>query len=67
MDDPAASPSPRPSPQRGEGATDHISAPLASGSGSPDYASQFNPGFRLDPAKVALVVVDMQYASGSRH
>ena len=32
-----------------------------------DYASQFNPGFRLDPAKVALVVVDMQYASGSRH
>ena len=46
---------------------DHVSAPLASGSGSPDYASQFNPGFRLDPARVALVVVDMQYASGSRH
>ena len=33
----------------------------------PDYAQQFNPGFRLDPARVALVVVDMQYASGSRH
>ena len=32
-----------------------------------DYAHQFNPGFRLDPARVALVVVDMQYASGSRH
>ena len=36
-------------------------------SGPADYASQFNPGFRLDPAKVALVVVDMQYASASRH
>jgi len=23
-----------------------------------DYAGQFNPGFRLDPARVALVVVD---------
>jgi nicotinamidase-related amidase len=44
-----------------------VSAPVASGSGSPDYAQQFNPGFRLDPARVALVVVDMQYASGSRH
>ena len=32
-----------------------------------DYASQFNPGFDLDPARVALVVVDMQYASASRH
>ena len=32
-----------------------------------DYAGQFNPGFRLDPARVALVVVDMQYASASRH
>ena len=31
-----------------------------------DYAHQFNPGFDLDPARVALVVVDMQYASGSR-
>jgi nicotinamidase-related amidase len=31
-----------------------------------DYAAQFNPGFALDPARVALVVVDMQYASGSR-
>ena len=31
-----------------------------------DYAHQFNPGFRLDPRRVALVVVDMQYASGSR-
>lgn len=32
-----------------------------------DYAHQFNPPFRLDPARVALVVVDMQYASASRH
>ena len=31
-----------------------------------DYARQFNPGFALDPRTVALVVVDMQYASGSR-
>ena len=32
-----------------------------------DYAQQFNPPFALDPAATALVVVDMQYASGSRH
>lgn len=32
-----------------------------------DYAKLFNPGFTLDPARAALVVVDMQYASGSRH
>src|SRR5260370_873957 len=31
-----------------------------------DYAGQFNPGVRLEPARVALVVVDMQYASASR-
>jgi nicotinamidase-related amidase len=31
-----------------------------------DYAHQFNPGFVLAPARVALVVVDMQYASASR-
>lgn len=31
-----------------------------------DYAHQFNPGFVLDSRAVALVVVDMQYASGSR-
>jgi nicotinamidase-related amidase len=31
-----------------------------------DYAHQFNPPFRLNPARVALVVVDMQYASASR-
>ena len=31
-----------------------------------DYAHQFNPGFVLDSRTVALVVVDMQYASGSR-
>ncbi len=31
-----------------------------------DYAHQFNPPFRLDPARVALVVVDMQHASASR-
>lgn len=40
------------------------------GAGAPpavaDYAHQFNPGFRLDPRRVALVVVDMQYASASR-
>lgn len=33
---------------------------------SDDYAHQFNPPFRLDRARVALVVVDMQYASASR-
>jgi len=33
---------------------------------SADYAHQFNPGFALEPARVALVVVDMQYASASR-
>jgi len=33
---------------------------------APDYAAQFNPGFALDPARTALVVVDMQYASASR-
>jgi nicotinamidase-related amidase len=38
-----------------------------SGVAAADYAGQFNPGFRLDPARVALVVVDMQYASASRH
>src|SRR5215467_6897313 len=31
-----------------------------------DYALQFNPGFALDPSRVALVAVDMQYASASR-
>ena len=31
-----------------------------------DYAHQFNPSFTLDPGKTALIVVDMQYASGSR-
>jgi nicotinamidase-related amidase len=31
-----------------------------------DYAHQFNPAFRLEPGRVALVVVDMQYASASR-
>jgi nicotinamidase-related amidase len=31
-----------------------------------DYAHRFNPPFSLDPGRVALVVVDMQYASGSR-
>jgi nicotinamidase-related amidase len=31
-----------------------------------DYAGQFNPGFALEPARAALVVVDMQYASASR-
>jgi len=37
--------------------------PLSPGA---DYASLFNGGFSLDPARIALVVVDMQYASGSR-
>jgi nicotinamidase-related amidase len=32
-----------------------------------DYAALFNPPFVLDPALAALVVVDMQYASASRH
>jgi hypothetical protein len=52
-----------------EGATPSscISARLASGCGSPDYANQFNPPWTLDPARSALVVVDMQYASASRH
>ncbi len=31
-----------------------------------DYGHQFNPPFRLDRARVALVVVDMQYASAAR-
>jgi len=31
-----------------------------------DYAHQFNPGFALYPRRVALVVVDLQYASASR-
>lgn len=31
-----------------------------------DYAALFNPPFALEPARTALVVVDMQYASGSR-
>ena len=31
-----------------------------------DYAALFNPPFALEPARIALVVVDMQYASGSR-
>ena len=31
-----------------------------------DYALQFNPGFALEPSRVALVAVDMQYASASR-
>ena len=40
--------------------------PVATAAAPSDYAHQFNPGFRLDPRTVALVVVDMQYASGSR-
>jgi biuret amidohydrolase len=31
-----------------------------------DYAHQFNAPWALDPARAALVVVDMQYASASR-
>ena len=31
-----------------------------------DYAALFNPGFTLEPFKTALVVVDMQYATGCR-
>ena len=36
------------------------------GLGAKDYAHQFNPPWALDPARTALVVVDMQYASASR-
>lgn len=32
-----------------------------------DYAAQFNPPFGLMAGRTALVIVDMQYASGSRH
>jgi nicotinamidase-related amidase len=53
MAGPGVTPSPRPASRGVEGGS--------------DYAALFNPGFRLVPAKVALVVVDMQYASGSRH
>ena len=31
-----------------------------------DYLIDFLPDFRLDPAGTALLVIDMQYASGSR-
>ena len=31
-----------------------------------DYLLDFVPDFRLDPARTALLVIDMQYASGSR-
>jgi nicotinamidase-related amidase len=31
-----------------------------------DYMSDFNVWFEIEPAKAALVVVDMQYATGSR-
>jgi len=31
-----------------------------------DYASFFNPGFFLEPAKTALVIIDMQYATACR-
>jgi len=31
-----------------------------------DYATLFNPGFTLEPFKTALMVVDMQYATGCR-
>ncbi|HKU93911.1 MAG TPA: cysteine hydrolase [Vineibacter sp.] len=32
-----------------------------------DYATIFNPPFALDARKSALVIIDMQHASGSRH
>jgi len=32
----------------------------------PTYIDEFTRAFRLDPATTALVIVDMQYASGSR-
>ena len=31
-----------------------------------DYITDFNVPFEIDPAKAALVVIDMQYATGSR-
>ena len=40
--------------------------PAAAPAPRADYAHQFNPGFALEPGRVALVVVDMQYASASR-
>jgi biuret amidohydrolase len=44
-----------------------VELPWDDGAAAPsDYAHQFNPAFRVEPAQVALVVVDMQYASGSR-
>lgn len=32
-----------------------------------DYAGKFKRRFTIDPSRAALVIVDMQYASGSRH
>lgn len=32
-----------------------------------DYITDFTLNFRLDPGRTALIVVDMQYATGSRH
>ena len=60
--------------EEGATASSFVSARLASGFSSPsssrapggDYAHQFNPPWALDPARTALVVVDMQYASASR-
>ena len=40
--------------------------PTSQADAARDYASLFNPPFSLDRTKVALVVVDMQYASASR-
>jgi len=32
-----------------------------------DYITDLSASFEIDPAKTALVVIDMQYATGSRH
>lgn len=32
-----------------------------------DYAGNFKQRFTIDPARAALAVIDMQYATGSRH
>jgi nicotinamidase-related amidase len=43
-----------------------VAVPWDDAPAATDYAQLFDPGFALDPVRAALVVVDMQYASGSR-
>jgi nicotinamidase-related amidase len=44
-----------------------MTSSIASAANAGDYARLFNPPFGLERSKAALVVVDMQYASASRH